>query len=117
MAIPIFDSDLAISEAVLRPQRQQNAQNTLLLSHEHTSSRLSPPRYHFSGSSTSLPPIYGRNASGIVSEPSSFWYVSSRATRVRPTANPDPLIVWQNTGLFCLPFASRSDGLWPRTRL
>ena len=62
------------------------------------------------GSIFSRPPMYGRRASGMVSEPSSFWYVSRRATRARPTARPEPLIVWQKTGFCGFPFASSAFG-------
>ena len=47
----------------------------------------------------SKPPRYGRRASGIVTEPSAFWQFSSTATRVRPTASPEPFRVCTNSFL------------------
>src|SRR5882724_4878283 len=37
----------------------------------------------------------------MVTEPSAFWKFSSTATRVRPTASPDPLSVWTSSFLPC----------------
>jgi len=47
----------------------------------------------FGTSSFSTPRIYGRNATGTVTDPSAFWKFSSTATSVRPTASPDPFNV------------------------
>ena len=47
------------------------------------------------------PPMYGRSASGTVTEPSAFWKFSSTATSVRPTASPEPLSVCTRSGLPC----------------
>ena len=57
--------------------------------------------------STSRPCRYGRNTSGTVTLPSSFWWFSSTATNALPTANPDPFIVHGNLGLG---FLSSGDG-------
>jgi len=48
-----------------------------------------------------MPPRYGRSAAGTAIEPSAFWKFSSTATRVRPTASPEPLSVCTNSGLPC----------------
>lgn len=47
----------------------------------------------------SNPPMYGRNTGGITTDPSACWKFSSTATTVRPTARPEPLSVWTNSGL------------------
>jgi hypothetical protein len=47
------------------------------------------------------PPMYGRSASGTITEPSAFWKFSSTATSVRPTASPEPLSVCTRSGLPC----------------
>jgi hypothetical protein len=47
------------------------------------------------------PPMYGRSASGTVTEPSAFWKFSSTATSVRPTASPEPFSVCTRSGLPC----------------
>jgi hypothetical protein len=43
-------------------------------------------------------PVYGRNASGITTEPSACCPCSSTATSVRPIAKPLPLSVWTRRG-------------------
>lgn len=48
---------------------------------------------HAPGSSRAMPPMYGRNATGIVTDPSAFWPFSRIATSVRPTASPEPFNV------------------------
>ncbi len=42
----------------------------------------------------SSPPRYGRNAAGMITEPSACWPFSGIATRVRPTASPEPFKAW-----------------------
>jgi len=44
-------------------------------------------------------PSQGCSASGTWMEPSARWWFSRRATRVRPTATPEPLSVWTWRGL------------------
>ena len=51
------------------------------------------------GEIRSTPPTYGRRAGGTATEPSAAWYCSRIATRVRPTARPEPLRVWTGRGL------------------
>jgi hypothetical protein len=52
----------------------------------------------------SSPPMYGRSASGSTMLPSACWPFSSTATRVRPTARPEPFSVCRNS-LFFAPLA------------
>ena len=62
--------------------------------------------------------MYGRSASGTVTEPSAFWQFSSTATSVRPTASPDPFSVWTSSFLPCA-FLKRACSLraWKASQL
>src|SRR5437879_12324000 len=49
--------------------------------------------------------MYSRRALGTVTDPSAFWQFSRIATRVRPTARPEPFRVCTASGL---PFSLRN---------
>src|ERR1700704_2095696 len=53
----------------------------------------------------SFPFMYSRRAPGTVTDPSAFWQFSRIATRVRPTARPEPFSVCTGSGL---PFSLRN---------
>ena len=51
------------------------------------------------GTSASKPFMYGCSTSGIATLPSAFWKFSRIATKVRPTARPEPFSVCSSSGL------------------
>ena len=55
--------------------------------------KITKSQNHTSRTIRSRPPMYGRSAAGITTDPSACWLFSRIATRVRPTANPDPFSV------------------------
>src|SRR6266850_8111594 len=66
----------------------------------------------------SCPLMYSRKALGTVTDPSAFWQFSRIATRVRPTARPEPFSVCTSSVLPCsLRNLARMRRAWNASKL